>query len=71
MHKLVFVLTLVWAVIAVAGGVYNLATGPWLQGLGLVASGALSFVAFYLIRIRELMDAGQLMPLFSYQGRAK
>ena len=64
-YKLVFVLTLVWAVIAVAGGVYNLATGPWLQGLGLVASGALSFVAFYLIRIREHYFIASIIVLVS------
>ena len=64
-YKLVFVLTLVWAVIAVAGGVYNLATCPWLQGLGLVASGALSFVAFYLIRIREHYFIASIIVLVS------
>ena len=52
-YKLVFALTLVWAVIAIIGGVYNLAVSVWLQGAGLIASGVLSLVAFNFIRIRE------------------
>ena len=64
-YKLVFILTLVWAVLAIVGGVYNLAVSSWMQALGLLVSGALSCFAFYLIRLREHYFIASIVVLVS------
>lgn len=64
--KLVYVLTIVWAVLAVLGGIYNLVDGDELaQGLGLLLSGILSGAAFYLIRKREHYFVASILVLVS------
>lgn len=53
LYKLSFALALIWAILAVLGGIANLADGEYLRGAGFVASGVVSALAFMLIRSRE------------------
>lgn len=63
--KAVSVLVIAWAVLALAGGVYNIAYSYYLQGAGFIASGALSAVAFMFIFRREKRMPAALLVLFS------
>lgn len=58
-------LLLLWAVIAVLGGIWNLVSGEALQGAGLVASGLICGIAFYLMRNRQHHGICWLLVLVS------
>ncbi len=64
-YKFVFALTLAWAVLAVAGGVYQIAGGSTIGGLGFLLSGILSAAAFYLIRKLEHYFVASIFVLVS------
>ncbi|MCQ2079681.1 MAG: zinc ribbon domain-containing protein [archaeon] len=63
--RLAEVLTIVWGVLAVLGGVWNLATGNLIQGAGFLASGFISCVAFMFIRNRERCLIASLIVIIS------
>lgn len=65
LYKLVFFLTLAWAVLAVSGGFYNLYVGNLLQGAGFLASGLLSAVSFFMILHRERRTLAGVIVLIS------
>lgn len=65
LYKIVFVLTLGWAILSTAGGFYNLYLGNWLQGAGFVASGLLSAVSFFMILHRERRTLAGVIILIS------
>ena len=63
--KVVSVLVIAWAVLALAGGVYNLAYAYYLQGAGFLASGVLSVIAFMFIYRRENRMLASILVLLS------
>ncbi len=63
--KIVCVLVLAWTVLSLAGGVYNLVYGNYLQGAGFLASGVLCAVAFMFIFRREKRMMASLLVLLS------
>ncbi len=65
MTKLVSMLVVAWAVLALAGGVYNLVCLYYLQGAGFLASGVLAAVAFNFIRLREKRMLAAILVLLS------
>lgn len=52
-YKAVKILTLIWAVLAVIGAVFNMVQGELIQGVGLLVSGILSGLAAYLVMNRR------------------
>lgn len=65
-YKLVFALTLVWAILAVLGGIYQVTDPDMLiNGIGFILSGILSASAFYLIRRLEHYFVASIFVLVS------
>lgn len=65
-YKLVFALTIIWAVLAIAGGIYQITMPDMLiNGIGFILSGILSAFAFYLIRRLEHYLVASIFVLVS------
>ncbi len=65
-YKLVFALTLIWAVLSILGGIYQLADSEtMINGIGFILSGVLSGCAFYFIRKLEHYFVASIFVLVS------